>query len=55
MLESLPLGAVLRILVDHAPAARNVPRSAAAWGQRVRATTPAGDALWWIEIEKVVE
>jgi tRNA 2-thiouridine synthesizing protein A len=53
-LEALPLGAVLRVVVDHAPAARNVPRSATEWGQVVRGTTPAGEGLWQIEIVKTV-
>jgi TusA-related sulfurtransferase len=53
-LEALPLGAVLRIVVDHAPAARNVPRSATEWGQVVRNTTLCGTNLWIIEIEKRV-
>jgi tRNA 2-thiouridine synthesizing protein A len=36
-LEELPLGARLAILVDHEPAARNIPRSAREWGQEVEA------------------
>ncbi|HWM89007.1 MAG TPA: sulfurtransferase TusA family protein [Kofleriaceae bacterium] len=35
-LEEMPLGATLRVLVDHEPATRNIPRSAAEWGQEVR-------------------
>jgi tRNA 2-thiouridine synthesizing protein A len=34
-LEELPVGAELHILVDHAPAAENVPRSLVAEGQAV--------------------
>lgn len=52
-LEALPLGARLIVRVDHAPAARNVPRSAREWGQEVVAVTPDGDA-WRIEIVKRV-
>jgi len=34
-LEALPIGAALRVIVDHEPAQRNVPRSARQWGQEV--------------------
>jgi tRNA 2-thiouridine synthesizing protein A len=54
-LEELPPGARLVVVVDHEPATRNVPRSAAEWGQRVLAVTPmggAGERRWTIEIEK---
>jgi tRNA 2-thiouridine synthesizing protein A len=46
-LEELPLGAELHILVDHAPAAENVPRSLAAEGQEVVSVAPEG-ARWRI-------
>ena len=42
-LEALPIGAVLRVIVDHEPATRNIPRSAAEWGQEVLEVTPFGD------------
>jgi TusA-related sulfurtransferase len=51
-LEALPIGATLRVLVDHPPAARNVPRSAAEWGQEIRGVTAISDALWVIEVVK---
>jgi TusA-related sulfurtransferase len=38
-LEELPLGASLEILVDHLPAATNVPRALAAEGQEVVSIT----------------
>jgi tRNA 2-thiouridine synthesizing protein A len=38
-LEELPLGARVEILVDHAPAATNVPRALAAEGQEVVSIT----------------
>jgi tRNA 2-thiouridine synthesizing protein A len=41
-LEELPLGAELHILVDHAPAAENVPRSLRAEGQEVVSVAPDG-------------
>ena len=52
-LEALPLGSVLRVVVDHAGAVRNIPRSATEWGQMVRGITQEG-SVWVIEIEKRV-
>jgi tRNA 2-thiouridine synthesizing protein A len=52
-LEELPLGARLRVRVDHEPARRNVPRSATEWGQEVASVTADG-ATWIIEIVKRV-
>ena len=46
-LEELPLGAELHILVDHAPAAENVPRSLTAEGQEVVSVSQQG-ARWRI-------
>ena len=42
-LEALPLGARLRVVVDHAPARRNIPRSAAEWGQEIAAIEDPAD------------
>jgi tRNA 2-thiouridine synthesizing protein A len=53
-LEALPLGSVLTVLVDHAPAARNVPRSAEAWGQAVEGVRDRGDGRWEIALRKLV-
>ena len=50
-LEELPLGAVRHILVDHAPAADNVPRSLAAEGQQVVSVARDGDR-WRIVVVK---
>ncbi len=47
-LETLPAGAVLRVLVDNAASARDVPRSLAAAGHAVLACEPAGDRMWAI-------
>jgi tRNA 2-thiouridine synthesizing protein A len=41
-LEELPLGTELHILVDHAPAAENVPRSLRAEGQEVVSVAAEG-------------
>lgn len=54
-LEELPRGARLRILVDHEPASRNIPRSAREWGQEVAVVEPAGDRLWAVELIKRVD
>jgi tRNA 2-thiouridine synthesizing protein A len=51
-LEALPLGARLLVSVDHEPATRNIPRSAAEWGQKVLSVTPSGPGRWDILIEK---
>jgi tRNA 2-thiouridine synthesizing protein A len=53
-LEALPLGSRLRVVVDHAPAARNVPRSAIEWGQEVVTVDDLG-GRWAIEIVKRVD
>jgi len=33
-MEELPFGATLRVIVDHEPATRNIPRSAREWARR---------------------
>jgi TusA-related sulfurtransferase len=56
-LEALPVGAVLRVIVDHEPATRNIPRSAAEWGQEVLGVTDLGGAApgtWAIDLRKRV-
>jgi tRNA 2-thiouridine synthesizing protein A len=53
-LEALPLGSRLRVIVDHAPAGRNVPRSAIEWGQEVVTVDDLG-GRWAIEIVKRVD
>src|SRR5262245_35733250 len=45
-LEELPMGARLRVLVDHEPATRNIPRSAAEWGQEVIGVTSVSPRTW---------
>ena len=47
-LETLPAGAVLRVLVDNAASARDVPRSLVAAGHAVLACELAGDRIWAI-------
>ncbi len=53
-LEALPIGATLRILVDHEPASRNIPRSATEWGQEVVGVTQLDGATWAIDLRKRV-
>jgi tRNA 2-thiouridine synthesizing protein A len=52
-LEELPSGARLRIVVDHEPASRNVPRSLREWGQTVVAVAAGTDdasGTWTIDV-----
>jgi TusA-related sulfurtransferase len=54
-LEPLAPGARLRVLVDHPPALKNVPRSLREWGQTVLAVSAApeaGPGAWAIDVEK---
>ena len=53
-LEALPLGGVLRVVVDHAPASRNIPRSATEWGQEVLGVRPLEDGRWAIDLRRRV-
>ena len=53
-LEALPIGAVLRVVVDHEPATRNIPRSAAEWGQEVLGVTVLSPRTWAIDLRKRV-
>lgn len=51
-LEALPVGAALRVIVDHPPAVDNVPRSVRAWGQEVTEVTEVAPGRWAIDIVK---
>jgi tRNA 2-thiouridine synthesizing protein A len=53
-LEELPIGALLRVIVDHEPAIRNIPRSAAEWGQEVLGVTSLSSRTWAIDLRKRV-
>ncbi|HET7506512.1 MAG TPA: sulfurtransferase TusA family protein [Kofleriaceae bacterium] len=53
-LEAMPLGAHLRVIVDHEPATRNIPRSATEWGQEVLGVTRLSPATWAIDLRKRV-
>jgi len=52
-LEEMATGARLRVVVDHEPASRNIPRSTREWGQKVLGVAAAGAGMMWeIWIEK---
>ena len=53
-LEGLPMGAVLRVITDHEPASRNIPRSATEWGQEVVGTVLVSPGIWAIDLRKRV-
>ena len=53
-LEAVPIGAVLRVLVDHEPATRNIPRSAAEWGQEVIGVIGVAPGTWAIDLRRRV-
>ena len=53
-MEALPFGATLRVVVDHEPAIRNIPRSAAEWGQEVLGVTVLGEQRWAIDLRRRV-
>ena len=53
-LEALPIGSLLRVIVDHEPAVRNIPRSATEWGQEVVGVTGLAPCTWAIDLRKRV-
>ncbi|MGH9888331.1 MAG: sulfurtransferase TusA family protein [bacterium] len=53
-LEELPIGARLRVIVDHEPATRNIPRSATEWGQEVIGVASLSPSTWAIDLRKRV-
>jgi len=53
-LEALPMDATLRVITDHEPASRTIPRSATEWGQEVLAVTLLTDGVWAIDLRKRV-
>jgi TusA-related sulfurtransferase len=42
------------VVVDHEPATRNIPRSAAEWGQEVVAVVQLSSHTWAIDLRKRV-
>lgn len=53
-LEALPIGGVLRVVIDHEPATRNIPRSAVEWGQEVLGVTAIAPGTWAIDLRRRV-
>jgi TusA-related sulfurtransferase len=51
-IEAMALGEVLEIVVDHEPAAENVPRSMRHEGQAVLAVQRAGEREWRLFVRK---
>ena len=51
-LEELAPGTRLRIVVDHEPAARNVPRSLREWGQTDVSVSATSEGTWIIEVTR---
>lgn len=53
-LEALPIGGVLRVVIDHEPAIRNIPRSAREWGQEVLGVATLSERRWAIDVRRRV-
>ncbi len=51
-LEELESGQVLEVIVDHAPATENVPRSMETEGHKVLEVAKIGEQEWRIVIQK---
>ena len=51
-LEKMGLGEVLEIVLDHEPAALNVPRSMEREGQKVLRVEQTGEAQWRLLVRK---
>ena len=53
-LEALPIDGTLRVITDHEPASRNIPRSATEWGQEVIGVSRLPDGTWAIDLRRRV-
>lgn len=51
-LEPLASGAVLRVVVDNEPSARDVPRSLASAGHVILGVSPTGAGVWAILVRR---
>lgn len=54
-LEEMEIGQILLVLLDYEPAHRNVPRSAAMYGDEVLAVQATGPSSWEVLVRKRVE
>ncbi len=52
-MEALPMGGTLRVITDHEPAVRNIPRSAREWGQEVLGTGEHRAGQWRIDLRRL--
>lgn len=52
-MEAMEVGKRLYIVVDHEPAVRNLPRSAAEWGQQVVGTEELPHGRWAVVLIKL--
>ena len=52
-LEEAELGAQLRVLLDHEPATRQIPRSLSIFRQQLDALEEIGPSLWRLSLTKV--
>ncbi len=53
-LEAVAIGETVRVVTDHEPASRNIPRSATEWGQDVLRVTALPDGTWAIDLRRRV-
>ncbi len=54
-LESLAVGAVVAVEIDHEPATRSIPRALREWGQEVLEVRELGGGAWLVRARKRVE
>ncbi len=55
LLESLAVGAVVAVQIDHEPATRSIPRALREWGQEVLEVRDLGGGGWLVRARKCVE
>ncbi len=55
LLESLAVGAVVAVQIDHEPATRSIPRALREWGQEVLEVRDLGAGAWLVRAKKRVE
>ena len=53
-LEAVAIGETVRVVTDHEPASRNIPRSVTEWGQEVLGVTALPDGTWAIDLRRRV-
>lgn len=53
-IEAVAIGETVRVVTDHEPASRNIPRSATEWGQEVIGVAALPDGTWTIDLRRRV-